>query len=501
MEIQRTRFFQILIVFGIAMKLYGLNDPWKRHDHYNFGGIITTAYAECLKSTPLEVSKGIPHFCQKGFEDKTLAFYRAHPPSILFALWVWTSVFGSAEWAYRLFIFFFSTLNIGLVFLIARRARPSSAVFPWAAAAFQACFLGNIYFGTHLDFIGEFTVFFVLATALAALGSRINLACVLGLLAGLSAWPGYIVFAPLWLYTLMIGRGRKRVFVTAVFGFACALASMMWLHQTPDIFEFLRFKLLTPSYIRKEEKGWSEPFRFVLNFFASQARLLSPLFTALALFELFSGEGRKFFRRKEWAGLTPFHHAVLLAGGTGLCYALIGHEYFMVHVYLYLLLTPGMALLAARFCERVLEEGSLKVSVESQGGRARAVMTVLLLVCAAVYPYGIFQTSLFHDVINSVAFISASLTAIYLAWKPVPSPKPFLALIALSAAANASQVANYRNEPDTERSFCQKAREEYARTGKPVETSEEKSDAKDLLYCVGVPVIYKGVASPAASSP
>lgn len=485
------RFFQVLIICGIAMKLYGLNDPWKRHDHYNFGGIVTTAYAECLKSTPLEISKGVPHSCQRGFDDKSLHFYRAHPPSILFAMWGWTSLLGSAEWAYRLFIFFFSTLNIGLVFLIARRARPDSSVFPWIAAAFQACFLGNIYFGTHLDFIGEFTVFFILATALAALDGRLNLACLLGLFAGFSAWPGYIVFGPLWLYTLMIGRGRKRVFLTAIAGFVCALLTMMWLQGTSDIVEFLRFKLLSPGYIAQRERGWSEPFRFILNFFTSQARLLSPLFAAMAFFELSFGEGKRYFIPREWRNLTPFHHAVLLAGGTGLCYALIGHEYLMVHVYLYLLMTPGMALLTAHFCERVIHVGSLKEALESQGPRSLAIMSGLILLCAAVYPYGIFQTSLVHDVINSVSFISASLAAIYFLRKTSPNPKVIYALIALSAAANASQVANYRNEPDTERSFCQQAREEYARTGKPVETTEEESDAKDLLYCVGIPVIYK----------
>jgi hypothetical protein len=485
------RFFQVLVVCGIAMKLYGINDPWKRNDHYNFGGIVTTAYAECLKSTPLEVSKGVPHFCAKGANEKYLHFYRAHPPTVLFAMWGWTNLLGSGEWAYRLFVALFSTLNIAVMYFLARAARPGSLVFAWAAAAFQAVFLGNIYFATHLDFIGEFTVFFVLSAALAALHRRMSLACGLGLCAGFSAWPGYIVFAPLWFYSFLIGKGRKRVMLAALFGFTCALLTMMWLHQTTDIVEFLRAKLLDPGYIQKREKGWSEPLRFAHNFFTSQARLLSPLFAACALFELVWGDGREFllsiFRPRNWIRLTPFHHAVLLAGGTGLVYALIGHEYMMVHVYLYLLFTPALALLCARFFERSLMANSI---LGATLGNKKA-MAVLCIFLAAVYPYGIFQSNLVHDILNSTAFVLTSLTMIYFLRKPVVGSAPILILIALNSLANASQVANYRNERDTERSFCNKARTEYAHTGKPVVTSEEESNAKTYLYCVGIPVQYQ----------
>ncbi|MES2857477.1 MAG: hypothetical protein V4692_16520, partial [Bdellovibrionota bacterium] len=97
----------VLVFLGIAGKFYRLNDPWKVHDHYNWGGVHTTEYTECLKSTPLSESKGIPH--GRCGIDK-LEYYPNHPPTILFALWGWTNVFGSAEWAYRLFIILFSSL-------------------------------------------------------------------------------------------------------------------------------------------------------------------------------------------------------------------------------------------------------------------------------------------------------------------------------------------------------------------------------------------------------
>lgn len=483
------RLFQFLIVFGIALKLYGVNDPWKRHDHYNYGGIFTTTYAECLKSTPLAQSKGVPHICRDGLETNLLHLYKAHPPSVLFGLWGWTNLFGSSEAAYRLFIFFFSTLNIGLLFFIARRARPESEIFPWAAAAFQACFLGNMYFGTHLDFIGEFTVFFLLATALAALHQHLTLACFFGLLSGLSSWPGYIVFGPLWLYSWSIGRGRKRVFLCAVFGFACALATMMWLHQTLDILDFLRMKLTNPGYIQKREKDWLEPLRFLKTFVTSQARLLSPLFASLAFFELFAGSAKDFLKvrgLKDWQNLTPFHHAVLLSGGTGLIYALIGHEYVMVHVYLYLLFTPGLALLAARFCERAIN-GEDFGKLNQFESRLLAGLSIAFI---AFYPYGIFKTKDIHDAINSLALAGSAGALLSIIAQARRRATALLSLVTIAAVANGSQVMNYRNEPDTERSFCEKARAEYRQTGKPVETEEVESDAKRYIYCVGIPIHY-----------
>lgn len=477
---------RILIVFGILMKFYGLNDPWKRNDHYNYGGVWTTTFAECLKTTPLSISKGIPHtHCW----TEEVHYYRNHPPTILFAMWGWTKIFGSSEAAYRSFILLFSVLNIFLLFHIARLARPQSEIFPWLAATMQSIFLGGMYFGTHLDFIGEFTVTFVLLSAWLALKSQITLAALVSLIAGITAWPGYVSFAPLWLFTLLIGRGRKRVFFFGVLGFALALFTLMWLHQKSDIVDFLRTKLLDPGYVTKQEKGWAEPLLFLKNIVTSWARLLSPLLASLAAFELIRGDGKLFLTdwRSRWTNLTSFHFAVLLAGGTGLIYALIGHEYFMVHVFLYLLMTPGLALLAARFFEKwLLNDGTVTTKSE------RITLTVLAVLFAALYPYGIYQSSLPHDVINSILLVGTTLAFIWLLWQSKRSSRPLLGLLTVCAIANASQTMNYRNEPDTERSFCEEARAEYERTGKVVKTSAEWSTTKEYMYCRGIPIEYGG---------
>ncbi len=277
-------------------------------------------------------------------------------------------------------------------------------------------------------------------------------------------------------------------------GLVLVLSIMMWLHQRADIVDFLKTKLLDPGYVTKEEKGWFEPLLFLKNIVTSWARLLSPLLATLAAAELIRGEGKFFVTdwRSRWKNLTPFHHAVLLAGGTGVIYAILGHEYFMVHVFLYQFMTPGLALLAARFIEK-WAQGEATIATKKE----RIIITIMAVLFAALYPYGIYQSSFVHDVFNSIFFIGSTLALIWLIWRPKRSAPALLGLVALCAFANASQTINYRNEPDTERSFCEKARAEYERTGQVVHTTEKRSDAKDF-YCRGVPIEYEADAMDSA---
>jgi hypothetical protein len=64
-------------------------------------------------------------------------------------------------------------------------------------------------------------------------------------------------------------------------------------------------------------------------------------------------------------------------------------------------------------------------------------------------------------------------------------------MLVMGFACNASEMINYRNEPDTERSFCLEAAREFQRTGQPVHTKEPETMAKDSIYCRGIPVVYE----------
>jgi hypothetical protein len=491
LSLQDFRWFRnlaaALIVLGILAKFYDIAAPWKTNDHYNFGGVAMTIYGECLKTTPLGISKGIPHSCWMS----PIGFYRAHESTLLFGLWGWTSIFGSAEWAYRLFFLTFSTFNIFLIFQISRLTK-RSPIFPWLAAMFQATFLGGIYFATHPDFIGEVTVTFILLTAWLAMRRKMTAAALMAIAAGITSWPGYIVFAPLWLYSFLIGQGRKRVFLLGGLGVLLALATMMWLQQTSNIIDFLHLKLVDPGYVKTGTK-WSEPFHFLRNFVSSQARLLGPIFCVFAFFELIREDGRDFVTgwSVRWRNLTPFHHAVLLCGGTGFFYALLAHQYFIVHVFLYLLLTPGLALLAARFIERML------IRIQDVGMRPgfsrgdQIAINLIGILFASLYPYGIFKTNVIQDATTSVVMVLSVLAFLWLSWRGSISRNVIASLLVLGFACNASEMIGYRNEPDTERSFCRDARAEYQRTGQPIHTKEPITTAKEYVYCRGIPIVYE----------
>lgn len=477
----------VLIFAGILGRFYDITAPWKIHDHYNYGGAVTTAYAECMKKTPLSVSKGIPHLdCDKS----ELTYYRNHPPTILFAYWGWTSIFGSAEWSYRSMILLFSVLNIFLIGLCARAARPESELLPYTAAASQAIFLGGLYFGTHPDFIGEFTVTFTLLSALFALRNQWTLACLIAIVAGITSWPGYIMFGALFASALVRKEQRLKVFVFGAIGFAIAILSIAWLRQTFDIASFLQAKVVKQDYVKQDQAGWLMPLFFVMNFIASMSRLLSPLLFAFGLFELVRRSGRPVLEfnhaiLKRKTIVDPFAHAVWLTGGTGFLYALIGHEYVMVHVFLYLLLTPAFALLLGSFIERALH--SQFESTRSD----KKFFVVAAFIIAAIYPYGIFKTNAIHDAITSVILIFSAIAAMVWIWKGSLTSRRTAALFAIAFIGNFSQMTNYRNEPDTERNFCEKARAEYEATGQPVKTYESPSNTKELLYCRGIPIEYQ----------
>ncbi|MES2857478.1 MAG: hypothetical protein V4692_16525, partial [Bdellovibrionota bacterium] len=358
--------------------------------------------------------------------------------------------------------------------LIARRARPESELFPWMAATMQSIFLGGLYFGSHLDFIGEFTVTFTLLSAYFAIGHQSVRACLFAIVAGITSWPGFLMFAVLWIRAMIVKRDRIVITIFGILGLAVGLGMMMWLRQTADIVEFLQQKIMKPGYVKPDNSGVLQPFFFVKNFLTTQARLLGPLFSAVAFFELIRGDRR---------GMIT---AAWLAGGTGIVYAIVGHEYMMVHAYLYLLFTPALALLAARFFER-WSAGELRLN-----SRDSKWLVILLLLQIGVYPYGIYKTNVIHDALTSVVLAGTALALIFVVRKNQNgvSGQVVSAFLVLAFIGNLSQMMNYRNEDDTERSFCIKAKEEFARTGQPVHTMEDYSRAKFYIYCRNIPIVY-----------
>ncbi|HEX4923002.1 MAG TPA: hypothetical protein VFV50_02915 [Bdellovibrionales bacterium] len=489
------RWVSVIMLLGTLTRAYGLFDHWKTNDHYNHGGVMIHVWLRCLRSVPFDISWGrLMGIC----EPDQVEIYRNHSPLFMWPLWGLSYLLGEAEWVARSYYIFFSMCNVFLVYRIARLIWPDRPLNWVLATFFQSFFLSGMYFGSHPENISEITLTFMLVSAYLTLTNRLVSAALICIVAGMTSWVGYFQFAPLLLYAWATQKGLRRIIGVTFAGVAVCALQMAYLRGTFNFWDFVHYKLTNPEYVRPKSSidTYTLPFRFVENFFKSHSRLLGPLFATLGFYELFFGSARKLWtiKRQKLSELPLDIWAIVLCGFGGLTYLIPGHKYAMVHIFNYVFLMPMWALL----CTRVF--GALFGSVSNESHAANGAFKVLsrrkpLFVLAAVflalYPYGIYQSSFAHDVANSLMLSTALIAFLVFAFKAKLTRKALTSLAAFAAFANFSQVMNYRNEADTEYPFCVKAREEYSRTGQPVETTERMTMAKRLLYCRGVPIIYK----------
>ena len=484
---QAKKYFLIIFALGVLARCYGITDHWKNNDHYNFGGAMMTHSLKCLRSAPLEVTRGL--ITSECDTDKPNVYVN-YTPFFLWGMWLTTEIFGDGEWAHRLFFLIFSSLNILLVYSVAREIWPSKPRLWVFAGFFQSFFLSPMYLGTHMDPITEFTVTPMLVSTLLTLRGSMFWASLWALIAGLTTWIGYFQFLPLVVYSFFNRKNFRMVLTLCVTSAVVCFGSMMVLRQTWDILGFVAQKLTDPEYIRPPSltEQLLLPVQLVRNFFQSLARLLGPLFAAFALYELIRGSGRPLWRFSKIRSLEKEQWAFVLTGLAFFGYMVPGFKYAMVHIHNYIFAVPMWALLASRFLDRTLE-----------GEKSDRFFYVLIVAFIASYPFGIYQSSRIHDVINSLALIFSALAFGIIHYRRVVASinatsltKLLLIFTFLTALGNFSQVMNYRNEADSEFPFCEKAREEYNRTGQPIHTLERRTRTKEFLYCRGIPIIYEG---------
>jgi hypothetical protein len=165
-----------------------------------------------------------------------------------------------------------------------------------------------------------------------------------------------------------------------------------------------------------------------------------------------------------------------------------------VHVFLYLLFTPALVILAAIRLQRHMS------TTEPASLRSRRFEAAFLFILAAVYPFGIYKSSQLLDALASIALVGATLAAIHFTLRSTTSPaRPWLwpALIGLTALGNTFQLLNYRSEPSRDREVCAQALQESEATGTPISAEIlQASDARRLLDCLRR---HPKVDSPSAS--
>ncbi len=475
MRISIRTWLLLLIALGALARAYDISAPWKRKDHYNFGGVMISRMAECLQTTPLEISKGVPHGrCELGMQDP----YPNHPPTILFAVNMWKTMWGShAEWTYRSFVMIFSWLNILLVFLIGSILYPRSLI-PYGAAAIQSLTIGGLYFGTHPDFICEFAVFFPLFGSYLYLRSKPHWAGLVTVLGGLASWPGFIFFGGQAVYVWLSKKKKAPLVLWGVIGALAGLALMMWLQQTFDIGEFLRRKLVKPGYLTAtEEKNSFYVLDWIKTVFQYHSNYLSPAFLMFLLLELIATTANREWNRKLVG-------TIFLIGGGGLLYAIIGQQYVYVHAFLYLYLFPLYSILIAQWIFRCLNSPETLAVFRRQ----QWILIFLPIFVFLMYPFGRLQSNFIHDVCNSLLLVGATMGFVVLLWKGRLTEKKMLVVLTVAAIGNVSQMVNYRNEPAKDYLFCQQAREQFAKTGQPVLSPLDHHFARDF-YCREIPLV------------
>lgn len=476
----RTKTVLLVFIFvGVLAKFYLLNAPWARKDHYNFGGVNNMFMTGCFKKIPLAESKGVVMWrCEDG---KPIEYYTNHPPLLIFEMAAWTSALGTSEtspsgvhgeWAYRLFGVLFSILNLYLVFRLAHQWRPDDEIFPYWAAAFHALFLFTLYFGSHIDFISEFAMTPILLSWIAMFKERSSRAGLATIWGGLSAWSGFLNFGGLFGYQIVRRKNPLVVMIWGALGFAAGLALMMWLKQTTSIWEFVQMKLSKPGYVA--EHDWMYPFKWLANAVQMNSRYISPAFLLIIAVEL----ARATWTREKLA------RTVLVAGG-GVIYLLLGRDLFYIHDFLYIYLVPFYSLTAA--------EAMLRMQTQNPGALSRRLKIfagVAVFLFLAFYPYGVIKTNMVHDVINSLGLLTTAIFAAVWTFRGENSTRRWLVLVGAVGVVNISQMINYRNQPWLDYEFCNKAREEHARTGQPVPAPPglDKFFTRDL-YCRGIPLI------------
>ncbi len=412
-------------------------------------------------------------------------FYRNHPFVYPVLLAVWSKILGEREWVFRLFTILLSVLNIYLVYAVGRvsvrRMGDLPPTFPLWGAFFQAGFQGGLYFGSHVDFLGEFTTAFLLLTTLAAIDRRWVWASVFGMIAGLTDWPGFLVFAPLALVAWLYSSWRGLVTVCAGGGVAALSAvGMIGYLTNQDFIEFFRSRI--SGSVEAREAARNAPpdpesrwlwLRLLHGTLQAYSRFLSPLFSALALQEIFDSSKRIFKRRQ----LNEIDAAVVILGGTIAVTAFLSPLHVMIHPFWFMLAVPAGALLAARYvCRRGWVE-------------SRWAFVVTLFVTTAFFPYGMWKYSFALDLFIGLSFIACSFVFVWFVLKGTLNLRRMVSVFAFVVLLNFLQTMNYRLEPNDPRPFCAELLSRYIESGQPVQANRGLTLAERYYYCRGIPII------------
>jgi hypothetical protein len=428
---------------------------------------------ECFEKSPLSLSKGISHYlCENGQVGQ---FYPNWSPMTFLGLAQLRTFLDVQEpWLTRVYFIFFSLLNTGLVFLIAQNLFKGRRDFAFLVTTLHTGTVFTIMYASHPDFVSTFSTFFMNLALYAVVSKRSEWICgLLGLVAGLVCWIGFFFF-PAWsVYRYLTDKkvlNRVNLFWMPV-AVLVGLALMMWLHQTADIIEFLKFKLLDPKYVQEYE-GITYVLKWIYTFVQTEARFLHPVIAALMIFGLYVIVKKDIFE-------SEFYKKLIFISIPGLLFMGLGHEFVYNHSFQYHPIMATFAILAA--------VGLYQVYRSSLPRKEFLFLAWTLFIFTAFYPYGKYKSIVWLDAINSLLIISTCFMFIF-ALKNNQVAR-YTALLILVFVTNLSQYLNYRNEKPVDWQFCEDARKQYQLTGQPV-LSPIPANASRKYHCRGIPIQY-----------
>jgi hypothetical protein len=513
----------LIALIGLLLRSYGLFAPWGVKDHYNFGGPFFSRFVFCLSHSDWSETRGRIHTGCAAERDIALSplideltedrrskllahqnsfravtgeahpsYYLKHPPFYPWLLYYTTHYLGNSEWVFRAVTLIFSVLNIFLVGLLGRRVFQSN-IAGLFCATLQAGFLGAIYFGTHVDYMNEINATFILLGVFFALSARWTLAVGAAVVGGLIDWPGLLILPPLFLLSVIRKDGRVITFLGNVAVPIIVFAVAAFLMGTEQVVTFFVERVFASNHHAEVTSSTSGGAAFLVTYFKIlikvHSRLLGPILFAAGLWV-----GVKYIGAIKKTGISASLglladrqdlQVIFLLGSTTAIIAILGAPYVMIHPFWFV---PTLSLWAF-----VIASGFRPFSASKTGQEpifefptidARWPIMVLIVLTAALYPFGIFKSAVWIDLLASLLIISSvflSMVGVSRCLKPIT-----MVSLAFAIGGNFMQVVNYRTEEPVDKAFCLMALNRYIDQGEGVDLGKNPILARKY-YCLGIP--------------
>jgi hypothetical protein len=348
---RHTLLLAVVLLYAAAFRFIALNRPFE----YDLEAASNSQYGVLARNYlrfDLGQTQGIPVLTVSHLPNAPIVFYPDHPPLVPLFIVPFYALFGVGEWQTRLPTSMATVAATDVLYLLLTRFA-TRRIGLIAAAVFAATPM-TLYFGGSADPVGMPLILFVLLSGIGYLHfhSRPGFLTLIPLvvafvLAGLCGWPAYVI-VPVFLAHFVATQPRRQwLWIIAFCLTACALfaATYVYIALATDS----PWDWMVPLFNRRSPIG-TNPFtltQWLAAALAINGRYHTfPLLMASCIWLVMFGLRTRHAQSSATVAL------ILMAWGI-LC-VLIGGKAAYDHPYLWLPITPGVAIGAALLIERIL---------------------------------------------------------------------------------------------------------------------------------------------------